>query len=277
MDNSILLKESLNDSFERFFDMVNGASLGIDKDTLRDDAMGTIKSIRNKDIQQYHLQKALEKKWYKSLGKNKEPDYSVYADNYYLSELFACWIIYSRQYLLNMASEKSLPAKGGIFKDIGRINNVVDLGCGIGFTTAALSEMFPNANIIGTNIKGIPQTKIALTLSQQYNFGISYNVDNIDAPIDILFASEYFEHIQNPIDHLFRVITRLNPRVVLIANSFSANAIGHFNEYCVAGEWVDNKRMGRIFNSEMRLHGYEKVKTKLWNDRPSYWRLFYES
>ena len=40
----------------------------------------------------------LEKRWYDSL-KMQAPDFSIYDDDYYLMDLWACWVIYSREYL----------------------------------------------------------------------------------------------------------------------------------------------------------------------------------
>jgi len=49
-------------------------------------------------------------------------------------------------------------------------------------------------------------------------------------------------------------------------------AIGHFNTYKYLTETYSGKDMSLLFNSTMRKHGYEKVKTACWNNRPAYWR-----
>jgi len=274
MNNSQLINESTKESLQRLLDLIGLVSPTSDLDKIRDTTVKSLKyaSGSSKVREQTIVDQEVENAWYKSLQTNT-PYYSVYASDYYLSEAFACWAIYSKNYIKSMKSEKSLPESGGIFQDMGEIKRIVDLGCGIGFTTAALSEIFPNAEVIGTNIEGTIQADIAKKLSGQYHFRIVPDLKQVKSPVDLIFASEYFEHIVNPIDHLFDIIQNFESKAVVVANSFSAKAIGHFDEYMIADEPVKNKKVGRIFNSEMRLHGYSKVETKMWNDRPTYWRL----
>ena len=86
-------------------------------------------------------------------GVNTDPfysDFSVYDDTYYVCELWLCWIRYSRRYLRDISKNTSLFSRS-IVSDI-RANSVLDLGCGFGYTTAALKEFFPHATVTGTEL-----------------------------------------------------------------------------------------------------------------------------
>lgn len=219
----------------------------------------------------------LENRWYASLEVG-EPDYSVYKEPYYLSDVWACWVVYSRKYLLAISSDKSLATKDdhgnwynkkSILDDIGKINSVADLGCGLGYTTAALKEMFPDANVYGTNIENSSQYKIATEIGTERNFTV---IPEVISETDLVFASEYFEHFQSPVEHLLDVVRIANPKYFIIANAFNSKSLGHFNQYKHGEEFFNGKKISRLFNQTLRKLGYEKVKTKLWNNRPMYWR-----
>ena len=235
-------------------------------------AMATIAYLRgNKEQRQYlQLGQELEEQWYKSLA-NDQPDWSVYGTDYYLGELWACWIIYSRTYLRNILIPRSLPPDG-IVADLGQIQTIIDLGCGFGYTTAALREIFPNAEIIATNLDGIIQTDLAKKMGRRYNFHVVSGIEKIELQADLIFASEYFEHIYRPLDHLREIINILNPQAFLIASAFNARAIGHFQHYDIDGKRLGGKSTSRLFNAELRRLDYKKIKTRLWNNRPSYWK-----
>jgi len=211
----------------------------------------------------------LETIWYQSL-ETGIPNYSVYEDPYYFSEVWLCWSRYSRRYLKDIQIDKSLPSNISIIKDMKNVNTVIDLGCGFGYTTTALKEIFPNANVFGTNIEGSHQYNLATKLSNKHDFRIVSDYRGIKT--DLIFASEYFEHFEEPITHLKDVISECNPKYMLIANSFGPKAIGHFNYYKHEDKNYPAKQMGSMFNRTVRELGYEKVKTNCWNNRPVYYK-----
>lgn len=210
----------------------------------------------------------LEAKWYSSL--NNAPDYSIYDDKYFICDLWACWVVYSRKYLKAISSPKSLFGKS-IVSDIENVRSVLDLGCGFGYTTAALKELYPEASIYGTNIETSSQWRVASFYGELWKFNLLPDFHTLKK-IDLVFASEYFEHIETPIDHLEDIIKTLGPDAFIIANSFNTISIGHFNEYKVNSDSISGKRTSRLFNNCLRDHHYEKVKTKCWNNRPAYWK-----
>ena len=207
----------------------------------------------------------LEKQWYDSLDR-KSPDMSVYSNDFFIPEVWACWVLYSRKYLLSLKKSENL-----IKLIRSNIESVVDLGCGFGYTTAALKEIFQNTEVYGTNIKESFQFSVASELGRLNKFSIVEDVKEIGEKIDFIFASEYFEHFEDPISHLNHIIRHTKPKCLVIANAFGSRSIGHFNNYWSGSSLVSNKKIGRDFNKRLRELGFRSMKTKFWNNRPSVW------
>lgn len=206
----------------------------------------------------------LQERWYESL-RNNNPDYSVYGESLYLNEAFVCWKDYSREYLKRI--KKFLP-------NLDTINSVLDLGCGISFSTIGLSEVFPNAKVFGTNIRDTLQWEICQEMTKDIeSIKIVDNNMSVDENIDLIFASEFFEHIDDPIDLLSKLIDKYLPKYFVFANTFSQPAIGHFNIYPYKGVLVDGKKMSRLFGQTLRDLGYYKLETGFYNNRPSIFKL----
>lgn len=211
----------------------------------------------------------MENLWYTAL-RSGSADYSVYDSDLYLIEAWACWWTYSRRYLREIQKPQSLPPLG-VMNQLRSCQTVVDLGNGLGLTTAALKTLFPAATVYGTNVPGSTQYRIASHLAERYGFHMVADPANIGSPTDLVFASEYFEHFGQPLDHLQEVVSALRPTRLLIANTFGGDAIGHFDEYRIGTKTVPGSVTGRLFNKHLRALGYRKVATGMWNNRPAYW------
>ena len=203
----------------------------------------------------------LENRWYASLAEG-EPDYSVYEEPYYFADIWACWALYSRKYLLEIQRK--------IAPNIKRAEAVLDLGCGFGYTTRALAEIFPDAVVTGTNIENTEQFRVASALGKDYGFQISETYAGTDA--DLLFASEYFEHFLEPLKHLIEILKETKPKYILFANTFSSPAIGHFTEYRHDGRAFTGKQISRMFAQTLKFYGFAPQKTGCWNNKPAYWK-----
>lgn len=202
----------------------------------------------------------LQNRWYSSLRAGK-PDYTVYDGHAYLAESWACWSVYSRRYLRALAAI--------VFPRIGVVESVADLGGGFGFTTLALRELFPRARVGFTNLPGTIQTNIAQRLGIQHGFSYLGTYPCIS---ELVFASEYFEHFVQPVDHLRSILDAAQPRIIVIANAFGSPAVGHFDFYDIDGIRYNGPTTSRRFNDELRKHGFAKMKTGMWNDRPQVWQ-----
>lgn len=209
----------------------------------------------------------LQQRWYESL-RIGTPDYSVYANPYYFCEVWLCWIIYSRKYLCALRNPKSMQDRS-IVEHIGTPATILDLGCGFGYTTAGLKELFPQSEVVGTNLEGTAQYAMAAYFGSQHGFKLAGSYEGIHA--DLIFASEYFEHISNPVEHLRDVLASCTPSRLLIANTFTSPAIGHFETYTDGEATLTGAEASRLFNDTLRDAGFTKQKTNCWNNRPTYW------
>lgn len=221
----------------------------------------------------------LQKIWYKSLKKSFwHPDYSVYNDRYYFTDLWTCFHLYSRKYLMSIMKNNSYYKNKSIYDLIKKSNRIIDLGCGIGYTTAMLTQMFPHAKIFGTNLKITEQYKFCKKISKIYDFKLIESINELKNPVDLIFASEYYEHIYDAPIELYRTLKKYKPKYLLLANSFNTYSVGHFTDYLYRKDinlpertLVSEKNISKIFNNVLISMGYEKKKTKLWNNKPNLW------
>jgi trans-aconitate methyltransferase len=159
-----------------------------------------------------------------------------------------------------------------MMNELGDVRRIIDLGCGFGFSTIALKQLWPNAAVIGTNIRDTIQFQVASKLGRKYGFEMIDENATIPQPVDLVFASEYFEHILDPIQHLRQIIRQAQPRNWLIANTFGPEAIGHFDEYLVDGQMLKARQTSKVFKQTLVNAGYDLVKTRFWNSRPQFYR-----
>lgn len=251
-------KEDLND----FVETCKRVGLEFDEMKFVRIALDTLKYIsgdKTKRDSLRHMQE-LENKWYESLEKG-EADYSVYDDVYYLADTWVCWKKYSREYIKRIIKQV----------DLGQVNSVADLGCGIGYSTRALQETF-NCVTYGTNLKDTKQYLICEEVFKDNDNCVLLDGFDSIGPVDVVFASEYFEHFDMPVEHLMDVLEQLTPKHILFANTFNAKSVGHFDTYYHFGAGYNGRGISRLFNKTLNNYGYEKVKTKCWNNRPTYYK-----
>lgn len=239
-----------------------------DIDSMVETTFATIRYYRGDKNQRASLRSGqeLEAKWYTSLQRN-EPDYSVYNDTFFVGDVWACWVLYSRKYLQNLKTPIACQNSSltELFRDA---KSVADLGCGIGYTTAGLKELFPHASVYGTQLAGF-QFDVATEIGKERQFRVC---EKVESQTDLIFASEYFEHFQKPVEHLVDVIDVADPKYFIIASSFGSRSVGHFDWYIVDGVKILNRSVGRIFNQMLRRRGYVQIETGYWNNRPTVWQ-----
>ena len=211
-----------------------------------------------------------EARWYASVA-DGNPDLSIYTDTDFLAEAWACWVVYSIKYLKILRKPKTLPDGKSILDDLTHIGigDVLDLGCGVGFTTGGLKDLFPFALVAGTQMENTAQFKVARGYGILYDFKVS---SKPPWKADLIFASEYFEHFQEPVEHLKMIVEETQPKALIIANSFAAKSAGHWPIFQHDGKDLAPTRIGRQFNKALRDMGFVMVETNLWNNRPHYWK-----
>lgn len=212
---------------------------------------------------------SLEKQWYDSLDKNII-DYTVYDDDYYFVDLMACYWIYSKNYIKDLNKNVFDGKTKSITDKFSDISSIMDLGCGLGYTTNDLQNLYPNAKVYGTNIKNTPQWFHCLEVLQDNIVLLSEDLLP-SHHIDMVFASEFFEHIERPIEYVTSIISRNTPNILVLANSFNTKSIGHFYDYKDEDTVISQKNISKEFNNRLRKFGYVKQVTSIWNNKPSIW------
>ena len=132
-----------------------------------------------------------------------------------------------------------------------------------------LKQTFPKNIVYGTNLPDTTQWKFNKLLSKEYDYKLIDSFKKLPKDIEFVFASEYFEHFPDPINHLSDVLTYCNPKILVCANAFKPDSIGHFDNYRHGSEFLTPKEISREFGKFLKENGYNKLKTKLWNQRPS--------
>jgi len=209
-----------------------------------------------------------ENRWYSAINDGRI-DYSVYDQEYYFTDLWFCFAKFSRHYLKAISKKNSFNESMSVVELIGKVDSVVDLGCGLGLTSATIKQMFPAADVYATNLENTKQWKFCLQMAAEFDFKLVSDIATIDRQIDLVFASEYFEHIERPLEHLENIVSKLNPKHFIVASAFNTYSLGHFIDYKDGDIIINQKDANRAFDKKMKLLGYSKVKTKMWNQRPA--------
>ena len=264
-----------------FVEFVAESGLKIDTDLAWSDILEYTKYVRQpklNTVKPTNKVKVLEDMWYASLEKDN-PNYEVYADPYYICDLWVCWVEYSRTHIRAMTidsdARKVLDNKN--VKDyIGKVDTIVDLGCGYGFTSAFLRDEFDCKRVVGTNLVNTWQFNSAKKYGETAGFEMVDDITKVKSKIDVVFASEYFEHISDPMNELQKVIDT-DAKFVITRNGFNGRAIGHFHEFLVDDETVYCKKMNRVFKKKMEENGYKLLKKSdgsnlFHNNAPMVWK-----
>jgi 2-polyprenyl-3-methyl-5-hydroxy-6-metoxy-1,4-benzoquinol methylase len=206
-------------------------------------------------------EKELDNWWY-----DNYKDFSRYSTWHYLYAGLNCFDNYSKHsafYAHQYLGDK-------------QIKSIVDVGAGIGLSTMLLAELFPKAKVYYNNIS--PSLQHSFFESHKfYRTNCSGLSENDPAfiteeqmvqhgPFDMLFASEYFEHFEQPMLQTKFLFDNVGFKYLVVNNSFNVKAYGHFNEYECSGK-LTPKQMSKLWLGYARCD-YKEMEVKCWNGRP---------
>ena len=215
----------------------------------------------------------LEADWYTALRQKKQHDYSVYDSDKYFADLWACWASYSRTYLKLISRPNARCGNKSLVELLGPVKQVVDLGAGLCLSTVALTKIFPKAQVTATNLKNTKQWPVCVEMQRYAKFDLKENADSYEGTADVIFASEYFEHFPQPLEHADWVLNKFKPKVLICANTFNSDSIGHFDSYEIQGKNYTGSMMNRIWGRYMKSKGY-KQPFRYYNNRPQVWMRY---
>lgn len=269
------LRMSLADGFALLVDIA-ALERPVDRKALRAEAQTRIRELRHAwvDPDRRTALVALEQRWRASVEAG-QPDETVYADDAYLAEAWACWANLSRRYLVNLVRPSMLPPHGAA-RDLGPVRRVVDLGCDAGLTTASLACLFPRASVVGVGRPATPAGRIAAELGTRAGFRVvatpTEAADLLGGPADLAFSAEYFTRVPRPAEAFSEVVSALRPRALVQSCSFTARAVGHYPAYDFDGAALGGSDAAAALTAEIMRRGYRRVPFGARDGRPAYWR-----
>jgi len=158
-----------------------------------------------------------------------------------------------------------------------KIRSIVDVGAGIGLSTMLLAELFPSAKVYYNNITPSLQAEF-FEAHKDYHAPNNKESSRIQSvtekemmqygPFDMLFASEYFEHFEEPMKQTEFLLNQVGFKHLVINNSFNVKAYGHFNEFKYNEILtMQPKQMSKLWLRSIRAF-YDEMEVKCWNGRP---------
>lgn len=206
--------------------------------------------------------KELDNWWYDNYR-----DFSRYKSYHYLYAGLNCFNNYSKQCALY--AKQYLGDKP--------IKSIVDVGAGIGLSTMLLADLFPSARVYYNNITPSLQSEFFEEHKNAKVNNMAYKSQPVSAiteedmrthgPFDMLFASEYFEHFEEPIKQTDFLLNQVGFTYLVVNNSFNVKAYGHFEQFKHNEILTMPKAMSKLWLKTVR-ESYNELDVKCWNGRP---------
>ena len=204
----------------------------------------------------------LEERWYAS----GETDFGIYDSVDFLLHILR-W--------QHTAQDSVAHAIDWLRRNRIRVERVLDHGAGLGFTTVALAQAFPDARVVGTNLPGLQRSfnDFLLARAGVQNLEFIPPDEALARRFDVVLCFEVFEHFKEPAVELDRVLSS-KPAVLIDRSSFSLRCPGHFDIYTIDGKPSRGRGFQEAtfaFSRCIRRAGYRYHWTEFYNGRPRIW------
>jgi hypothetical protein len=185
-------------------------------------------------------------------------------DDYYVAKLWHQFSRKSRADLQHIATGSYGKKPTPLTDQIPHLKCIVDLGCGVGYTPTIFKELFPNASVYGTNTKGAKQYAWCQKMAYENRWELVPDASVIPQKADMVFASNYFQNTEKPVEHLIEIMAKLRPWICVIANAFSGDYVHNLKA-------VSAVEISTMFNNQMAGMGFKKQKHKCASSRAEIW------
>jgi hypothetical protein len=203
--------------------------------------------------------------YYEPEGKDME----MYAAIEFVIHAFHCWHFYSKHSVRKAVKWFGQYAPG--------VQSILDVGAGIGATTAQLAQDMPDRSLYYANLEGWQWDASASLFSMLDLPNLSMVRDELSVAADAVIAMEYMEHFKDPITESRRLLSNPRVQVYFDASSFTIKSAGHWSHYMVDGYQVEPTRIRRLFNTALREMGFVPAQNVIpdcrsfWNNLPAVW------
>lgn len=206
----------------------------------------------------------LDRRWYKKLREEGIKPFEMYKHKAYVYSALGCYCHMSRGF--TACAIKAIHE----LRKSHRVESVVDYGGGCGFTSLALRREFRDTSVWYVDVKGGASFRFARWMFEKERETIlMLDGEEEDVKgVDLFLSFENFEHFEEPVKELDRVLGVYSPKFLVYSSSFTIDAAGHFDEYFVDGESAGKKRMPSRFRHEVEKRGYSEIDFRFWNHRP---------
>ena len=173
-------------------------------------------------------------------------DFSVYHDKDYVYDLDYCFCTFT---CANLACLVRFVDELDV-----NVNSVLDIYGGRGEAAIVLAKLFPEA-IIYYHQPVAHQAALAAELAADFKVSTIEHITQL-RPAELVTAFEAMEHELNP-QTFFSPVISDSTNIICTANSFTLDAVGHFDFYIDRhGNEVSRRQMGAGWMRWLDSHGY---------------------
>jgi SAM-dependent methyltransferase len=210
---------------------------------------------------------ALTEKWF-AYYEPQHLEYEMYASPEYAVSAYFCYATQSKAHIRQLAKWIDRYCSPG--------QRILDVGAGIGATSALLQDLLPHHQVFYSNLPGYQQTAAEL-LFEKTGSKVQIVEDDTGIGASVVLALEYMEHFEEPALEMQRLLSPPSVRVFADVSSFQFSCAGHWSTYKFGGVRAGRKQARRHYNEAIRnlrftsAHKVIEGTKPFWNNRPAVW------